>query len=437
MNGKNDIYFGSSKYFPSAVYEQRDTSFVLKRPEAVLKDSITEDVSALIGDFSNNGKNDLIIGTAGGNFYRKAKPLLDKLFLKKDSLFIESMFPVIYGNSSVIRSNDFDKDGDLDLFIGSNAVSYDFGNIPVSNLLTNKNGEFSIVDNKALSEAGMVTDAVWTDFDNDGWDDLIVVGEWMSPTFFKNNKGDLEKVSVSPSHMNGLWQAIIPFDIDNDGDIDYILGNWGTNTRFEASGEFPLRMYYDDFDKNGSSETILASNKNGKYYTLEGLDELSGQMSSLMRKKFNTYKSFAGKTVEEVFSGDLLKNAELLEVHVLESGYLKNDNGSFSFVPFESALQVAPLTAFVEYDFDGDDKNEILVAGNYFGVKPYHGRFDSFPGALIKNEKEILSGHLLGLNLRNKSVRHLNIIELNNKKYLLVTVNNGRAEVYNLRNYKN
>ncbi|MFN4764240.1 FG-GAP-like repeat-containing protein [Gillisia sp. Q332] len=437
MNGKNDIYFGSSKYFPSAVYEQRDTSFVLKSPEVILKDSINEDVSAIIGDFSNNSKNDLLIGTAGGNFYGKAKPLLDKLYLKKDSFFLESELPLIYGNSSVIKANDFDKDGDLDLFIGSNAVSYDFGNIPTSYLLTNSKGKFSIVKNEELSKAGMVTDAVWTDFDKDGWDDLVVVGEWMSPTFFKNNKGKLEKVEVLSSKLNGLWQAIIPFDIDNDGDIDYILGNWGTNTRFEASEKSPLRMYYGDFDNNGSTETILASYKNGEYYTLEGLDGLSGQMSSLMRKKFTSYKSFAGKTVEEVFSRDLLKKAQLLEVQVLESGYLKNENGSFTFVPFESGLQVAPLTAFVEYDFDSDGKKEILVAGNYFGVKPYHGRFDGFPGALIKNEKEILSGHLLGLNLRNKSVRHLNIIEANNQKYLLVTVNNGKAEVYSLRNYKN
>ncbi|MFO7719489.1 MAG: VCBS repeat-containing protein, partial [Gillisia sp.] len=157
----------------------------------------------------------------------------------------------------------------------------------------------------------------------------------------------------------------------------------------------------------------------------------------LIRKKFTNYKSFAGKTVEEVFSRELLKKAQLLEVHVLESGYLKNEKGSFTFVPFESGLQVAPLTAFVAYDFDNDGKKEILVAGNYFGVKPYHGRFDAFPGALIKNEKEIISGHLLGLNLQNKSVRHLNIIEFNNQKYLLVTVNNGKAEVYNLKNYKN
>lgn len=195
-------------------------------------------------------------------------------------------------------------------------------------------------------------------------------------------------------------------------------------------------MYYDDFDGNGNTETILASEKNGEYYTLEGLDELSGQLSSLMRKKFPDYKSFSGKPIEKVFEGNLLDKARLLEVNILKSGYLKNDSGKFTFIAFDTPLQLAPITSFLKYDFNNDGKMEVLAAGNYFGIKPYHGRFDAFPGALIKDEKNIILAHNLGLNLKKKSVRHLNIIELNSNKYLLITVNDAPAEVYKLIDHK-
>ncbi len=435
-DGKRDIFFGSSKYVPSVVYQQSDTSYIRVLQQGIAKDSINEDVAAVIADFNNNTKNDLIIGSAGGNFYGKMKPLLDHYFIKKDSVFLKSRFPEIYENSSVIRANDFNKDGYLDLFIGSNAVSYDFGNTPNSYLIRNEKGNFSIVENTELTKTGMVTDAVWTDFDGDGWEDLIVVGEWMEPAFLRNNKGKLEKVNLIDEKLYGLWQAIIPFDIDHDGDMDYILGNWGTNTKYKASSKYPLRMYYDDFDGNGDTETILASEKNGEYYTLEGLDELSGQLSSLMRKKFPDYKSFAGKPIEKVFEGDLLDKARLFEVNNLKSGYLENKEGKFTFVAFDTSLQLAPVTCFVKFDFNNDGKMEVLAAGNYFGIKPYHGRFDSFPGALIRDEKNIILAHHLGLNLTTKSVRHLNIIELNSQRYLLITVNDGPAEVYKLIDHK-
>ena len=435
-DGKADIYFGSSKFFPSAIFEQGDTSFVRKQPLEVTKDSVNEDVSVVIGDFNSDQRNDLVIGTAGGNFYGKMKPLLDEMLVSKDTAFVRSRFPELYENSSVIRENDYDHDGDLDLFIGSNSVSYDFGKIPNSYLLRNSKGNFSVVEDKVLQKAGMVTDAVWTDFDQDGWDDLIVIGEWMSPTFFKNHHGRLEKVELTDRKLNGLWQSIIPFDIDRDGDLDYLLGNWGSNTKFMASDDYPLKMYYDDFDGNGSTETIVCCEKNRKYYTIDGLDELSGQLSTLMRKKFTDYRSFAGKTVEDVFGKDALSKAKLLEVNVLESGFLRNDGGHFSFVAFSTQLQLAPITSFVSFDFDHDGREEVLAAGNYFGVKPYHGRFDSFPGALIFDENHIISGGELGLDLTKKAVRHLNTLELNHQNYLLVTVNNAPAEVYQLTSYK-
>lgn len=166
---------------------------------------------------------------------------------------------------------------------------------------------------------------------------------------------------------------------------------------------------------------------------MDGLNELSGQLVSL-RKKFTTYTSFAGKSMDEIFNENELKVAQIQKVHELRSGYLENNNGSFSYVPLPFELQTAPLLDFLVYDFDADGKEEVLVGGNYFGVKPYHGRYDSFSGALIKNKESIHLGNTLGLDFMFKSVRHLNIIHLKEVPYLLVTMNNEKTQVYKLAN---
>ncbi len=430
-DGTTDIYFGGSKHIASKIYVQNDTSYTSYRMPSVTKDSMKENVTALIRDFNNDNKNDILIGSGGADFYNQMKPLLNSYYRQNDSVFIESELPKSYENASVIKANDFDEDGDLDVFIGNQSVSNDFGNLPSSYILENSHGDFSISQNVVFEKLGMVTDAIWHDFNSDGTKDLIVVGEWMAPTFFKNINGKLVDTPISNKHLSGLWQSIIPFDIDGDGDEDYILGNWGTNSKFTASKKYPLKMYYGDLDNNEQTETIIAIAKNGNYYPIESLDELTGQLVSL-KKKFTTYGEFAGKDMDQIFENKTLNNAELLEVFELRSGFLRNENGTFTFVPFQAELQVSPIMAFAKHDFDNDGKQDVLAAGNYFGVKPFHGRFDSFAGAMIKSEKEMLFGDEIGLNFTQKSVRHLNIINLNNKSYLLVTINNDKAEVYKL-----
>lgn len=430
-DGKEDIFFGGSKYIPSKIFVQSDSSYVIKNIPEISKDSIKEDVAAVIADFTNNGKNDIFLGSGGADFYNKMKPLLDSYYVNKDSVYETAMLPEYFENASVIKVNDYDNDGDLDVFVGNQAITTKFGANPTSYLLENKNGKFSVVENSSIKNLGMVTDAIWDDFDNDGTKDLIVVGEWMAPAFFKNTNGKLTETQLTEGNLNGLWQSIHPFDIDGDGDTDYLLGNWGTNSKFKASEKSPMKMFFGDFDENGQTETITTIEKNGSYYPLEGLDGLGGQMI-LLRKKFTSYNDFAGKNIQEILDKKVVANSKILSVHTLNSGYLKNENGRFSFVPFQVELQVSPIMSFVTYDFDGDGKEEVLAAGNYFGVKPFHGRLDSFPGALIYNEIKITLGNNIGLDLAHKSVRHLNIITLNTVDYLLVTVNNNKAQVYKL-----
>lgn len=435
-DGKDDIFFGASKGKKAAVYLQNPKGFAKKSFNEIEKDSVFEDASAVIGDFNNDKINDLYVASGGGE---NASNLQDRLYSNKSNQFIKSVLPKLVQNASVVKTFDYDKDGDLDLFVGNNSINNRFGSLPDCYLLNNNKGIFTIVEGQTFSKTGMVTDAVFSDFNKDGKVDLILVGEWMKPTFFANKNGKFTNVTetVFPEKSNGLWQSVIPFDIDQDGDEDYLVGNWGMNSKFKASKEFPMKMYYDDFDTNGSFETIVAVEKKGQYYTTMGLDELAEQFSGMLKKKFNSYKSFAGKTLEEVFDPKMLEKGTLFEVHNLKSGYLKNENGKFTFVPFSNKMQVAPITCFVKSNFDSDAKDEVFAAGNYFGVSPYHSKFDGFSGALIKNEKTIFLGNQIGIDLTQKAVRHLDIIKFNGKKYILVTINNKKVELYEMPSAKN
>ncbi|SDB63236.1 Repeat domain-containing protein [Flavobacteriaceae bacterium MAR_2010_188] len=434
-DGKDDIFFGGSKYKPSKIYVQNEAGYQFKEKDSVYKDSINEEITAIISDFNGDGKNDLLTGTGGGDFFGETEPLLDHVYYGSDSGYKSENIPNLYENASVFAPYDFDQDGDLDVFVGNSIVTGDFGKSPDSYILINNNGTLEYSEKFAFKSLGMVTDAIWTDLNGDGFNDLLVVGEWMSPKAFINNKTNFKETKIADKRLNGLWRTAIEFDIDQDGDNDYLLGNWGLNSKFKANDDRPLKMWYGDFGKNGQTETIVANEVNGTYYPVANLDALGSNIVSL-RKKFTTYKSFAGKSVEEIFDEKILKDSEVLEVNVLASGYLKNDNGSFTFVSFPDDLQVAPITSFLKFDFNNDGKQEVLAAGNYFGVTPYQGRFDSYLGSLIYSDKKIESADKLGLRFFNKSARHLNIIKNNEKPYLMATFNNDSLEVYKLKNYK-
>jgi hypothetical protein len=255
----------------------------------------------------------------------------------------------------------------------------------------------------------------------------------MSPKFFKNQDGQLKDVTSQfmDRKLRGLWQSIIPFDINDDGKLDYLLGNWGLNTKFPASERYPLKMYYSDFDDNGSTETIIAYEKDGEYFTVAVLDELVSQLSFL-RKKFPAYKDFAGKPLEEIFDREQLKKSKLLTVNNMASGYLLSSGGKFIFEAFEASLQIAPITSFLKADFNNDGKEEVLAGGNYFGVTPYHGRFGSLPGNLITSQGDVIEGNRLGLNFTQKAVRSLDLITFQKSPYLMVTFNNEKPHFYKL-----
>jgi hypothetical protein len=430
-DGKVDLYFGGSKHISGQFFLQADKTFKRVFIPEILRDSLNEDVEAVMEDFDKNGSTDLLIATGGADFYNKSTPLLDTYYLANDSGFLAVPISGYYENASCIKSADFDGDGYVDLFIGNESVSNDFGAMPRSMLLHNERGKLVSVQDDVFASLGMVTDATWEDFDRDGQLDLIVVGEWMEPVFLKNQSGKFTRVTRVGDKMNGLWQSISAFDIDQDGDRDLVLGNWGLNSKFKATDHNPMRMYYGDIDGNDIAETIIAIEKNGKYYPLEGYDILIAQIPSL-QKKYAAYRDMAGRTMDELFTQRELMKMKVYEVNQLASGYLRNEQKGYRFVAFADELQVAPIMAQRLYDFDGDASDELLLAGNYFGVQPLQGRFGSFGGALIKNERNILSGIEIGLNLINQSVRHIDTMDVDAQKYLLITINNGKPQIYRM-----
>lgn len=433
-NGSDDVFLGGAKSQGAKVFLQDGGGFIEKYSETIAFDSLREDVSAIIADLNKDGRNDLFVVSAGGEFSEENEALRDRLYINDGNDFSKFDFPSRLANGAVVKANDYNKDGHLDLFVGGGAVSNDFGKIPKSYLLNNQGGAFEMVENRSLENIGRVTDAIWTDFDGDSWVDLIVVGEWMTPKFFRNNEGVLSDHTneVLDQDLNGLYQAIVPYDINADGEMDYLLGNWGLNSKFIASEEHPLKMYHADFDENGRAETIVAYWKDGEYFPVAGLDELAGQMSFLKRK-FTSYKDFAGQPINQIFDKDQLGMASLFTVNNLASGYLLKDGAKFTFKSFEAPLQIAPITTFLKFDFNKDDMEEVLVAGNYFGLSPYHGRLGSLAGNIITEGGTILEGVQLGLDFTQKAVRSLDILTIDGFQHLLVTYNNEKPEIYKLK----
>lgn len=432
QDGLPDIYLGSAKNHSESIFFQTQEGFKKQLQTSIQKSSLFESNTALITDLNGDNKQDVVIGNGGGEFFGTSPQLNNHLFYGTQTGFKKVNLPETFDNTRKILSFDFDKDGDLDLFTVSGTITNQFGQASSASLLKNTQGHFSIIQDEVFKDIGMMTDAIHCDFNQDGWEDLMIIGEWMSPQFFKNNQGLFENVSslLLPEAVSGLWQSIIAFDIDADGDEDYLLGNWGLNSKFKASNEYPMHLYYGDIDLNGDSETLIALAKNKTYYPMHTLDELSAQIPTLMKKKFTTYKAFAGKSFFEIFPLKTLSSLKKLSINTLASGYLENQGQTFIFKAFPNTLQSAPITEFIKDKFQ--NKAAVFAAGNSFSASPYNGRLGAFSGALIENTNKISLGKDIGINLSHKAVRHLDILNYQNKKYLVVVINDGPLEIYQI-----
>jgi hypothetical protein len=426
-NGYEDIFIGNASGKSAKIHMNSGASFYAVPQPAFDEDAAFEDNDAVFFDADNDGDLDLYVAS-GINESKTEKLQENRLYFNENGTFVrfKTQLPINTLVSTSVEAFDYDNDGDIDLFVGNLADAKDYGQPVNSNILVNDGkGNFSIDSNfKLISK---VTSAKWQDINNDKIKDLLVATEWDAPKIYINNSGKLE-LSQSPNNMNGLWQTISTFDIDKDGDQDILLGNWGLNTKFNLNFDGPLVMYHSDFDENGKNETLIAYNKNGKYYPLNSKDELAAQMN-VINKIYVDHKSYAGKTIEEAMTEGSISLAKKYEAHTLASGYIRNNNGSFNeFVEFSDAMQLAPITAFSEIILNNE--NQLLVGGNSYKVNTYHGSYTALKGLLVKDESNYQPVSNFGIEPFNHQIKQIETIKLKDKNLVLVLSNNNKLKLY-------
>ena len=426
-NGFEDIFIGNASGKSAMLYLNSGSGFRLSQQKAFEEDTAFEDNDAVFFDADNDGDLDLYVAS-GVNESRNEIFQNDRLYLNSKGKFTRSK-NLIPNNSlvtSTVDAYDYDNDGDTDLFIGNLADVRDYGK-PINSysLLNDGEGNFSKDTNFELT--AKVSAAKWQDINNDGTKDLLVATEWDVPKIYINNKGKLDLIDL-PNTTKGLWQSISTFDIDADGDKDIILGNWGTNTKFNLNFDGPLTMYYNDFDKNGKSETLLTYNKGGKYYPLNSKDELVAQMN-IINKIYTDHKSYAGKTINQIINSNFLENATKYEAHILASGYLRNDNGSFNeFVTLPDDFQLAPINTFSNIEINGSSR--LLVGGNSYKVNTYHGSYTALKGHIISNASNYKAVSEYGMDPFNSQIKQIETIKMKDKNLVIIVSNNDKLKVY-------
>jgi len=401
-NGLDDMIIGGSAYHSAWIFMQQADGKFIRKP-LIQADSLTkpsQDMGLLLFDADGDGDLDLYIASGGYAMEHNTAGYQDRLYLndgKGNFTPDPEALPKNLTSKFCVRAADYDHDGDLDLFV-SGRVDPGYYPRPVSSFILrndSKNGHVVFTDvtasvAKDLVNCGMVCDAVWTDFDNDGWPDLVMAGEWMSLAFLKNEHGNF--VNVTPqtglSSFHGWWNSITAGDFDHDGDMDYIVGNLGKNSFFRAGKETPVHVYAKDFDNNGIFDMIPSlylpdAEGNKKEFPAQGRDDLLKQINA-MRKKFPSYKSYAVATMDQVLTEPERKNALVLEANDFESVLLRNDgNGSFTLVPLPKEAQFSMINGMVADDFDGDGNLDVLMNGNDFGTDVTVGRYDAFNGLML------------------------------------------------------
>jgi hypothetical protein len=444
-DGKDDFYAGGAAGQSGAVYiQQSNGNFVLKKELALIADSSTEDVSALIADFNGDGKNDLYVVSGSNEFAENDIRYEDRLYLNTENGNLNrciECLPEMTGSKSCVTAYDFDKDGDLDLFVGGRTVPGSYGKIPRSYLLQNNKGKFMDVTSSIapqLQNVGMITAATWIDIDGDKNAELLIAGDWMSPSFFKYQNGKFKNITSSTGLQTytGWWSCITTGDFDNDGDIDFACGNWGLNSIWKSTEKEPLCLLVNDFDGNGSVDPVLCCYLEHESGTFGGRDFICQAMTKYFNK-YNTYESFAKAKVPDLFSKKLYDEANKFYATELRTSiFLNNGKGEFQMKPLPFECQTAPVNSIVYYDFDGDGEKDLLLAGNTNQNFYEQGDIDALHGALLKNDGK---GNFSSMNYRDcgisldKFVRQIQIIHSNGKSNLICANNNDTLQLFSIK----
>jgi hypothetical protein len=405
-NGLDDMVVGGNTFNPvQLLLQQSDGKFIQKNldPGGINFNSKFEDEGILIFDANGDGKPDVYISSGGYKNAPDNKYYQDRLFINdgRGNFKLDSAaLPQNHTSKLCVRAFDYNKDGKLDLFVSGRVDPWNYPK-PVSSFIfrnDTQNGVVKFTDVTAevapdLKNIGMVCDALFSDFDNDGQPDLILAGEWMPITFLKNENGKFKKVNTTTGIDNfyGWWNTIVAGDFRHTGRMDYIVGNLGLNTILQANDSFPVYITAGDFDNNGTEDPILSlfwPDKNGvkKEFPLFSRDDLVNQLPGL-KKKFEDYKSFATATMDDILPPEQKKGALRLKANYLQSCYLRNEgNGKFTIIPLPKEAQVSVLNGMVAEDFDGDGNLDLAINGNDYGTEVSTGKYDGLNGLVLKGD---------------------------------------------------
>lgn len=441
-DGLEDFYVGGAAGQAGKLLLQvQNAPFKESPSQPWAQHAASEDTGAHFFDADKDGDLDLYVVSGSNEFPDMDRRYADRLYINSNGNFkTSSSLPKINLSGEAVASGDIDGDGDLDLFVGGRVVPGKYPLPADSYLLINDNGKFKQASDKQSSlfkNLGMVTDALFDDIDKDGDQDLIVTGEWMPLSIFENKEGSFSNATANYGldKSNGWWWSINKADLDGDGDMDYVAGNLGKNSKFKASAKKPFFVYANDFDDTGNIDIVLTfEDKDGELKPVRGR-ECSSQQMPFIVEKFPDFNSFAKASIEDIHSPEKLESAIKYPAYNFESCILWNENGKLKLEPFEYRAQSAPVKSSVLEDLDGDGIIDILLAGNMFHTEVETSRYDAGFGHFLKGLGDgkfqyvpnVKSGFFAG-----QDVKDLEAITISGRRAILVANNNGELETFML-----
>ena len=443
QDGLDDIFIGSAKNQVSKIYYQIKKGEFKEYSEPFENDLLSEDVNCVVDDFDGDGRIDLIVASGGSEFSNFSPELRDRLYLNYGHMNFQKLdnsFASIltFESTSTISSDDIDNDGDKDLFVGTRLNPGSYGTQTKNFILINNGkGIFSDATSQYLGNdkiMKMVTDSEFIDIDNDGKNELVVVGEWMPILVFKNLNNKFLNISDSLglSKTNGLYNEVHCLDINNDGFNDIIIGNYGLNSMFKASVDKPLTLYVNDFDKNGRTEQILGMYYEDNLYPIVQLKDLWMQLPYL-KKEYLKFENYKNKKMNELLDKSAMKNTKILEVYNLASLILKNESGiKFQIDTLPFMAQISPIYSILSDDLNNDGYNDIILGGNLSEIKPEFGPSKASYSSLFIGNKdskfEYITSNKSGIFI-DGDLRDLVKMKINKKDSYIFALNNSKIKI--------